>query len=653
MSDVFVGEVRPSQLLWAYGPGAMVDLPNMTVMVKGLDEWDQSKCTLLTEPRLLAVVKRRLGGQVGKLLSPPVIADDGPGRNPRELPDGVPVTLFPRWLRCTRCNFLGSYDLGGGVFELKSGSRYRPENTRLAHATCRATTARYRPLAVPARFVVACEHGHLDDFPWSWFVHRGLSACSGQLEFHESGAATQARNIIVRCVECGAERPMADAFGSEAARSLPGCRGRHPHLFNYREECGLPLRTLVLGASNTWFPISLSVLSMPDPGGAVRAAVEAMWDSVKLATSRDVLTIVLQALESSHSLGPLGDVCQPSAGIGMEEVWQEVERRRKALAASATDSGRSSKKKKAQNDQPLDLKGPEWSFLKNVERLTEANFSCRTEPVPPEYAGQLEKVLLLDRLRQVNALVGFTRVEPPEDAAAGEAGEGVTIAPLSASRPTWVPAVEVHGEGIFLQFSESVLQAWERRPAVQQRAASLHNAHTTWRKKMKRPKPAEKWPGARFVLLHTLAHLLIREFSLECGYSMASIRERIYATSPADPPNSGSAEPKEPMAGILLYTAEADSDGTLGGLVEMGRTEKLGRLLKGALRRAATCSSDPLCSEHQPGSEQDLTVHGAACHACAFAPETSCEAANRYLDRALVVPVFNGDPTMAFFRGLP
>jgi hypothetical protein len=139
-------------------------------------------------------------------------------------------------------------------------------------------------------------------------------------------------------------------------------------------------------------------------------------------------------------------------------------------------------------------------------------------------------------------------------------------------------------------------------------------------------------------MLHTFAHLLIRELALECGYNAASIRERIYAKSDSE----------SPMAGVLLYTAAADSDGTLGGLVELGKPENLGRLIEQALDRATVCSSDPLCSEHNPGVDRSL--HSAACHACTFVAETSCERGNRYLDRALLVKTFEVSDT-AFFAG--
>ena len=137
--------------------------------------------------------------------------------------------------------------------------------------------------------------------------------------------------------------------------------------------------------------------------------------------------------------------------------------------------------------------------------------------------------------------------------------------------------------------------------------------------------PDDGFPGMRYVLLHTLAHLLIRELALECGYNAASIRERVYAET-----EGGKAQ-----AGILIYTAAADSDGTLGGLVELGKPDNLGRLLRQSLDRARICASDPLCAEHDPSKDQSL--HGAACHACSFVSETSCERGNRYLDRALAI----------------
>jgi len=239
----------------------------------------------------------------------------------------------------------------------------------------------------------------------------------------------------------------------------------------------------------------------------------------------------------------------------------------------------------------------------------------------------------LERLREVNALLGFTRVEAPEE---GQTEDGAPRAPLSRGAPDFVPASEVHGEGIFLQFKIDALKKWAGSDGVKVRADMLLHGYRGWRLKRKHD-PAVGHPGIRYILLHTFAHMLIRELALQCGYNAASIRERVYADIEGD----------NDQAGILIYTAAADSDGTLGGLVELGKPENLGPIISQALDRARVCASDPLCSEHDPSKDQ--TLHGAACHACSLVSETSCEVGNRHLDRALLVPTFEVS-NAAFFR---
>jgi hypothetical protein len=227
-------------------------------------------------------------------------------------------------------------------------------------------------------------------------------------------------------------------------------------------------------------------------------------------------------------------------------------------------------------------------------------------------------------------------VEAPDESA--DIDERPPMAALCKGKPDWIPAGEVHGEGIFIVFDESVVSQWELREAVKTRSESLENGHRGWRNS-KKLDPDVGYPGVRYAMLHTFAHLLIRELALECGYNAASIRERIYAKKDDD----------RSMAGVLLYTAAADADGTLGGLVELGKKEHLGRLMEQALKRAEICSSDPLCAEHNPG--HDRSLHAAACHACTFVAETSCERGNRYLDRALLVGTMDTSDAAFFARG--
>jgi hypothetical protein len=198
---------------------------------------------------------------------------------------------------------------------------------------------------------------------------------------------------------------------------------------------------------------------------------------------------------------------------------------------------------------------------------------------------------------------------------------------MSRGAPTWVPVSEVRGEGLFLQFRRDVLIEWATRNVA--RDAEFQAAHAAWKTARAMPNPTEGYPGLRFALIHSFSHALMRQLALQSGYSAASIRERIYC----DAGGNGM-----PMAGLLLYTAAPDSEGTLGGLVSQGEPERLGRLVRQALEAMQLCTSDPLCAEHHPGSDGTASLHGAACHACQFAPETSCERGNKFLDRSLLVP---------------
>lgn len=601
-----VGSMRPSQLLWTYGPGALIDLPNLSVITMGLDRWDTNRCLPIEEARLLDQVRRVLGPQVERLRMAPVVADEKVDPFSAEATVGVPVRPFPRWLRCVRCGLLASFD--STLFTIKENP-YRPDKTHFIHSSCEKGT---KSDAVPARFLVGCRAGHLDDFPWHWYAHKGSTGCKGTLRFFEVGASLQTENLWIKCDACPAARSLIEAFGKAAKENLPACRGRHPHLDYYERGCTEDARAVLLGSTNSWFAITVSVLAIPMASDSLSQLVVDGWTYFGDTESVFEVKATLKTMVKGSLLPGIGR-------YSPEEVWEAVEKHRKGETDGGIAEG--------------DVKRPEWEVLSHPNPPTDwPHFLSERVPTPSAYHHLIHEVLLLKRLREVNALIGYTRIDAPERAAS--ATEEPVMAPLCKGKPEWVPASEVHGEGIFIRFKEDVLSAWETEDAVVTREQKLIAGHRGWRN-ARRLDPEKGFPGARYAMLHTLAHLLIREFALECGYNAASIRERLYA-------ESGEA----PMAGILLYTASADSDGTLGGLIELGKPENLGRLIRQALHRASICSSDPLCSEHEP--EKDRSLHSAACHACGFVSETSCELGNRYLDRALLVRTFDSQDS-AFF----
>lgn len=590
-----VGGLRPNQLLHTYGVGAMADLPNLSVVMLGLDFWNLERSRTVPEERLLAAVRAKLGQQVDALRLPPYLPETfDPFAEWTRV--GVPVGLFPSWLRCSRCNRLGRAD--AGFFELLRHA-VQPDMIRYVHPCWgRGGT---QPVAVPARFVLACDDGHLDDFPWLYYAHRGDEPESGHsLKMTERGSTGEAANVFVTCDECGKSRPMSEAFGESAELSLPACRGRHPHLGTF-QPCDRPTRTLVLGATNSWFPLQLRTFTLPRDRNPLDHLIAEFWRHLEpLASLPEPIAKQLMPTQT----------CWPELEpYGADRVWQVIR--------SRASSGRPDQ----QRTDELDLLVPEWDALASDIPVSLPDFTTHHEPVPASAHTWLQSVVLVSRLREVAALYGFTRIDAPEWDVQDVPDS--RRAPLSAIEPTWVPCAEMRGEGVFLRFDETRVAEWERSAAVRERAQNLLvPAHRAWCER-RRVDPRQ-WPGLRYVLLHTFAHALIRELALDSGYSAAGIGERIYARTG-----------EEPMAGVLLYTAAPDSEGTLGGLVSLGHTDRLGRLIDRALEAARLCSSDPLCAEHDPRVHGRL--YGTACHACLFAAETSCERGNQYLDRALLV----------------
>jgi hypothetical protein len=293
------------------------------------------------------------------------------------------------------------------------------------------------------------------------------------------------------------------------------------------------------------------------------------------------------------------------------------------------------------NTENPSIRREEYELLDSDQDHIYAHFEARRQTVSPRTKKLLSRLVAIPRLREVRALLGFTRIDAPEmdptmEVFNEELGLALTTAPLSARQLEWLPAVENLGEGIFLRLNLRRLVNWENQDPVKRRAENLLNTYSSWRQK--RGLQALKGQRPRLILLHTLAHMLIRQMSLDCGYSSASLRERIYSD--------------ERMAGLLIYTSTPDSDGSLGGLVRQARLvrnpdgserDNFGRLLTEVMELARTCSSDPLCREHNPRFTERL--NGAACHACAMVSETSCEFGNRLLDRGMLVNLPNQPPT--------
>jgi len=632
-----VGTLRPSHLMFTGGVGALVDLPNFSAIVLGLDEWkylnvpDRNE---IVEPRMLEAVRRRRENRgVTELRAAPHL--ENPHNDPDDVANrtGVPIRPFPSHLRCTACNELRLVESEAFSFEnLNAG---RPQDARFVHTRC-SGRSRKKPLAVTARFVLACPHGHLDDFPYEEFVHHGTrcpEVPNPALRMEDRGGNLGA-NVRLTCLGCKAQRNIREALGARGEATLPRCRGRHPHLGTFEPGgCGAPTKLLVVGASNQWFARTLSLLSVPrTEASALATTVEQNWAVLEGIVTRELLDFLWA---TNHPV-----VHELEQWPDRDEIWKAMEDQRAAAASTDVD------------DTPwtsTDLLTPEWEVLTAPHPPEPTpDFTLHRDPpgVPAGLEGIWQDVVQVERLREVRALVGFTRLDAPDP----EDPDLVTVAPLSRQDPTWVPAAQVRGEGLFLRVREDLLAGWEARVTGSAALAAHREAYRRFRMNRYSARlpgqfdPDKNWPGARYLALHTLSHLLIRAIAAECGYSSAGIRERIYST-----PSSGQSE-GQPRSGILLYTAVPDAEGTLGGLVSLGEPEELVRITRSALHGALHCSSDPLCSERLPREPEDF-LHGAACHVCLFVSETTCERGNRFLDRRFVVPL-GDEPDLALFRDL-
>jgi hypothetical protein len=237
-------------------------------------------------------------------------------------------------------------------------------------------------------------------------------------------------------------------------------------------------------------------------------------------------------------------------------------------------------------------------------------------------------------------LYGFTRFEPAPNATDGDLEDiqlAVTGAPI-AQHADWLPAVEQFGEGIFVHFDPAAIESWLTREDVARRIDVLYDGFSAH--KQKYPGSAEqRFPGGPYILLHSLAHALITEIALDCGYPASSLKERIYAF-----PSSADSVARY---GLLIYTASTGAQGTLGGLV--ARAKMFARTVDQALERLTICSNDPVCADHEPGNAVDeRALLGAACHGCLLIAETSCERRNNFLDRALLLETMAANESSFF-----
>ena len=636
-----VGSARPSSLLYTYGPGSIMDLPGFSVMPAGLDDWDRiwarrDTIPTIDEPRLLEAVRVHLGNQVDSLR--PYPWQPKQGANSKEGSDlGVPARVFPQWLRCTGCDYLGPISR----FHYSNTHPFRPDLAQFVHRNCGGRSRKgegdrvpgrrgqRKSPAVPAQHLLTCTNGHLDEFPYNLWVHHG-QACpkaeSPDLKMWDSNLGKGVGSTI-QCCACGEKRGMAEAQGPIGREKLPEkCRGRHPHLEIYETNCDARPALIMMGASNLWFASTQSIIVLPRTEAEEKGALA---DKLRSALGLEVIS---EHAANRKLLTQFAGI----AGIDLSALSEpDFDNLLKSILNPPDEKEQADRRA---GWDPVELLIPEWNYLQRPslfpKQENNTGLMVTEMPVADQLKPLVHRVVAIDKMKRVNAFIGFTRLDEMN-----RVGDVVSrLVKLTRNgRPTWVPATEDRGEGIFIQLDLERVTEWEQKVIGSDTWRAHTEAHQRnfqrrFSETAKSVDPDTRLPAPRYWLIHTLAHALIREMAMRSGYGAASLTERIYAW-PAAPG-------RDAAAGLFIGTTASDSEGTLGGLVALAEPSRLGPLMVSALRRAARCSSDPVCAMRIPADPEDF-LHGAACHCCTFASETSCESANRFLDRRLLLDLPN------------
>jgi hypothetical protein len=490
----------------------------------------------------------------------------------------VPVIRFPRMYHCPECHRLDDY-------EVLSDDRGKCVKCEVQ--------------LIPSRFVSACSAGHIDDFPYFQWVHRRTSSATEgskhQLTLKTRGRSAGLDDIEISC-SCGAVTTMGDAFLSFALRGVISCSGAQPWLQQQQQGCTQLPRTLQRGASNLYHPILRSAISIPPWSEGGYQLIGKHWEVFK-AMPEAALAATVAAMKLPEK-----------SGYPAEDLVRIILHRREHAISEAEDVD--------QQRSDIALRSEEYEALYTgrPQKTRHDDFVCipagGNSTTVDEWC---EAVMAVERLREVRVLTGFTRIQAIDGLNANVTGR------LSRRPLDWLPAVEVIGEGVFIVLNRSRLAEWEQHNTVVKRIADINKRYLERCQSLGIAPRQTITP--RMVLLHTLAHVLINQWALSSGYPTSALRERIYSD--------------EDRAGILIYTAAADSAGSLGGIIAQAEKARFEQLLREALSAAAWCSADPLCAETLSGGVDSLNL--AACHACTLLPEVSCEYGNIFLDRLTLI----------------
>lgn len=640
-------QIRIGQLIAPFGPGSLyTDRRGVPHIICGLDHWfmrwDQTLGLVdcenraefeRMEPRLSALL------HVDRFCVPPDFRQVTPGTvAPPNARLNVPAQRFPCWYRHTRTGEMRRFNLHTErIGPAPGGGRWQP-----------------------VRFVAVCEAGHLSEFPWKEWI--GCTCPDdGNLILTDRGGS-ELSSIRVKCQTCPGGSPGRSGRslagttikpnveeGEQSAFQRAGitCPGERPWLGEGASQngCTQPLVGALINQTNLYFSRTISAIALPDlqpqdpevtrlrneiSSDPALGVARTLWN---MGNRNGTVAMIQTNLASRDVSGEPADI-----EAALERLFDPAAAELPAGAASPVDP-----------ESPLlAFRRAEFNIIRHEvnDPETVPNLRVISTCVPDDLSSWFSRVNLVERLRETRVFYGFDRLEQNSNTLAGMPDTAMQMLfrdPPVYPQDRWLPAVEVFGEGIYIELDEARITEWQETN-TDWLVHRLDDGFITRMGGVFRTLPplsaADRDWASRYLLVHSLAHILINQLVFECGYSTAALRERLYVSADAD----------APMAGFMIYTAAGDSEGTLGGLVRLGRPERLGPVISRALSRASWCSADPVCSEHLGGQGSKM-ANLAACHACVLLPETSCETINQGLDRAMVVGTPD-DRAPGFFSSL-
>lgn len=621
--------VRAAQAVLQYGVGAMVDFPSQTLMTAAPEYW---------EDQVVHIHDERLEKSLGvKYFGMP---KGGKNR------DGIAYARFPEWYFCPKCRRFQPLSNWITDFNKQANGSEKTNNQNMSRVL-RCPNDHVE--LVVARIVTVCQHGHINDFPWVKWTHAknfggAKDVCKNpRLKFTTSPVASEGlEGLSLKCESCGAATTLMGAFNDGEFERLdekyPGrynftCEGGQPWKGEREKNCGLYPKVLQRGSSSVYFPVTASSLVIPPFSDIINSRIEnsSLYEEfrTKVKTVRNLKGLSTEIQEENISSIVNEDSEKIAANIGCDpkQVKEILERRMLPETDINYDTG------------SIEYRAMEFDALSGRTSVTGTPYDD-FKRVPTDISKYnipfIKGISLIEKIREVQVLLGFSRIEPFPAAMIRSKLPG--FVPVKEEETEWYPGYNVYGEGIFIEFDGDAINAWRSGNTVlEKRVITLQENYDNSFLGKQNPRKI----SGKFLLLHTISHLLIKQLSFDCGYNISSLKERIYC---------GEAAEGKDMAGILIYTASGDSEGTLGGLVRQGKYDTFPRIYRKCIETAVTCSNDPVCSLSKGQGRDSLNL--AACYSCGLLPETCCEEFNIFLDRGVVIGTYENKKLGFFYDQL-